>query len=74
MENIMSIIMFLHLHLWIPFWEREEDMQAIKEVAAWTLLAMSHYRVHRGIIVLKEIQVPWEIEQSTKYLITGCGG
>ena len=70
MENIMSLIMFPHLHLWIPFWGREEDMQAIKKVVAWTLLAMSRYRVHRGIIVLKEIQVPREIEQSIKYLIT----
>lgn len=70
----MSLIMFPHLHLWIPFLEREGDVEAIKEVAVWTLLAMSHYRVHRGIKTLKEIQVPRETEKSTKYLITGCGG
>jgi hypothetical protein len=54
--------------------EREGDVEAIKEVAVWTLLAMSHYRVHKGIRVLKKIQVPKEIEKSTKNLITGGGG
>ena len=48
-------------------------MEAILKVSTWTLLVMSHYRVHRGIIVLKEIQVPREIEKSSKYLITSCG-
>ena len=46
--------------------------EAIKEVAAWTLLVMNHYRGHRGRYRRKEIQVPRE--GSTKYLITGCGG
>lgn len=32
MENIMFLIMFPHLHLWIPFLEREY-VEEIKEVS-----------------------------------------
>ena len=34
--------------------------EAIKEVAAWTLLVMNRYRVHRGRYRRKEIRVPRE--------------
>lgn len=37
-------------------------------------LPAASLRVHRGIIVSKEIQISGKIEKITKYLITDCGG